>query len=140
MPALTTAWTTTSTTHSAVTGMSFPVAAARNYEFKFVVPASTGSTTVGIGFSINTPGSDTRLGWTAQIPSSTTAMTILNSSSDSPDPGNSANLATTGLNLCVITGMVLPSLAGEIQLMAETESGTLTIYPGAYPWFRDVTT
>lgn len=138
MPAITSNWTTTSTTHSAVTGLAFPVQAGRTYKFTFWVPLSTGNTTVGAGLSVNTPGSDTYLAWTATIPSSTTANSILTSSSDSPDPGNSANLATTGTNLARVDGFIKPATTGEVQLMAETESGTLTIYAGAHVEYRDL--
>ncbi len=134
---ITSNWTTTSTTHAAVTGLNFPVSIGRVYHFEAFLIAGTGTTTIGVGFSVSTPGSDTILGWTVETPSSTTAITVLNSSSDSPDPGNSANVATTGANLVRVTGVVKPTVAGEVQIMAETESGTLTVYGGSYLRYRD---
>lgn len=130
-------WTTTSTTHSAITGMNFPVSIGRVYHFEAFIFAGTGSTTIGVGFSVNTPGSDTILAWSVETPTTTTSYAVLHSSSDSADPGNSATVATNGANLVRVTGVVKPTVAGEVQIMAETESGTLTVYGGSYLRYRD---
>lgn len=129
---------TTSTSYSDVTGLSFPVTSGRTYHFRFTIDYTVNATTIGTAWSINGPASPTRLSYSTQKTSSTSANTILNGSTSYGADTVNTDSAATGANLAIIEGIITPSADGTVvaRFLVET-TGTLTAKAGSIVnWFE----
>jgi hypothetical protein len=102
-------------TNTAITGLSFYVAAGETYKFKFIVSYTCGATTAGSAWAVNGPAA-TQIAY--QVTQATSASSTLVTTSvgvigaaSSPGTGNA--LATAG-NIAILEGVVTPSASGTL--------------------------
>lgn len=96
-----------------VTGLSFPVVAGETYHFEFFIDYTAAATTTGSRWSINGP-SASRLAYQSTYALTAASLTFGNLSAyDQPAASNASSANTTG-NLAWITGLITPSVDGNV--------------------------
>lgn len=97
-----------------VTGLSFPVVSGKTYWFRFVIDYTAAATTTGSRWSINGP-TTSRLSYRSEYSLTTTSRTVNEgvTAYDSPAASN-ATSATTGANLAIIEGFIIPTADGTV--------------------------
>jgi hypothetical protein len=124
----------TANTIADVTGLSFPVVAGELYWFRFDIVYDAAATTTGSRWSINGPGSPTRLCYTSEysLAATTTTRNANNISYDLPAASNATSGATAG-NQAVITGIIQPSSNGNViaRVASEVSASAITAKAGS---------
>lgn len=124
----------TANTIADVTGLSFPVLTGELYWFRFDIVYDAAATTTGSRWSINGPGSPTRLCYTSEysLAATTTTRNANNISYDLPAAANASSGSTTG-NQAVITGIIQPSSDGNViaRFASEVISSAITAKAGS---------
>jgi hypothetical protein len=104
-------------TNTAITGLSFYVAAGETYKFKFIVSYTCGATTAGSAWAVNGPAA-TQIAYQvtqATSASSTLVTTSVGAIGAASSPGTGNALATAG-NIAILEGVVTPSADGTLIL------------------------
>lgn len=130
----------TANTMADVTGLSFNVLANQRYYFKFVIPYTTAITTTGSRWSLNGPVA-TLLSYMSEYSLTTTTSTRNPSvqSYDTPATSNTSS-ATTGSNLAVIEGYIIPSADGTLtaRFASEVSASAITAKAGAVVYYQQL--
>ena len=117
-----------------VTGLSFPVITGELYWFRFDIVYDSAATTTGSRWSINGPGSPTRLCYTSEysLAATTSTRNANNISYDLPAASN-ANSSQTAGNQAVITGIIQPSSDGNViaRFASEVSASAITAKAGS---------
>jgi hypothetical protein len=125
---------TTSTAFSDVTNLSFSVSADRTYWFRFVIPYTSSSTSLGSRWSIDGPASPRILYYYSDIASGGSSKFY----SRGVSTYNSSTLATSSAlngNITIIEGIIQPSVSGTVIVRYSIETGgtgTITQKAGAF--------
>jgi len=121
-----------------VTGLSFNVTAGESYWFWFCMNYTAAATTTGSRWSINGPGSPTRLSYCSDYPLTAATQSVNYSSAyDSPAASNASSL-TVG-NVANIYGHITPSANGTViaRFASEVLSSAITAKAGSLlQWYR----
>lgn len=136
----------TSGSNTNISGLSFPVAAGRRYWFRAFIPYNSAATTTGAEFGVDVPSSPTWLGFKTEMTSNDTLGTDAtevdyDGTDDGSSVGSSSATATaTEVNIAIVEGFVVPSVAGEVQFRMDTEvnSSAITVRAGAFVEYRDL--
>ena len=128
----------TANTIADVTGLSFAVTAEQTYWFEFVIPYNSAATATGSRWSINGPGSPTRLSYRSEYTLTATTTTVNSAGAyDTPAAANASSLATG--NVAKIWGIITPSSNGSVtaRFASEISSSAITALAGAtIRWMR----
>jgi len=131
----------TANTIQDITGLSFAVTNGSRYYFKFICYFTTAATTTGTRFSINGPSSPTVLSYMSEY-SLTTSTSTRNPSLQSYDlpAAASANVATTGSNLAIIEGYIIPSADGTVigRFASEVSGSAITVKAGSVLYWQQL--
>lgn len=131
----------TANTIQDITGLSFPVTNNNRYYFKFICYFTTAVTTTGARFSINGPSAPTVLSYMSEY-SLTTSTSTRNPSLQSYDlpAAASANVATTGSNLAIIEGYIIPSTDGTVigRFASEVSGSAITVKAGSVLYWQQL--
>ena len=132
----------TANTIQDVTALSFPVLAAKLYEFDFQIVYTAAATTTGSRWSINGPAAPTYLNYTSSYSLTTTTETrnALLQAYDSPAASN-ATSATTGNNWARIVGLIQPSVDGTViaRFASEVSSSAIVAKINSFVRYRQIT-
>lgn len=130
----------TANTIADVTGLSFAVTAGQTYAFRFIIGFTSAATTTGSRWSINGPGSPTRLSYRSQYALTSTSETVNNglAAYDLPAAANASG-ASTGSNVAIIEGIITPSANGTViaRFASEISSSAIVAKAGSMiEWYR----
>ncbi len=133
----------TANTIADVTGLSFSVTAGETYYFQFVIWYTSAATTTGSRWSINGPGSPTRLGYRSSYSLTSTSETVNSglTAYDLPAAANATSTATTtGGNVAVVEGLITPSANGTViaRFASEVSSSAIVAKAGSVLWWNRV--
>lgn len=132
----------TANTIADVTGLSFSVNANETYYFQFNIWYTAAATTTGSRWSINGPGSPTRLAYRSNYSLTSTSETTNSglTAYDLPAAANASSTATTtGGNIATIEGLITPSAAGTViaRFASEVASSAIVAKAGSsLRWIR----
>lgn len=123
-----------------VTGLSFSVTAGQTYFFRFRIDYTAAATATGSRWSINGPGSPTRLSYrsTYSLTSTTETLNSGLTAYDLPAASNATSVATAG-NSAVIEGFITPSANGTViaRFASEVSSSAIVAKAGSMlEWYR----
>ena len=124
-----------------ITGLSFAVTNGSRYYFKFVCYFTTAATTTGTRFSINGPATPTVLSYMSEYSLTTTTSTRNPSLQTYDTPAaSSANVATTGSNLAIVEGYIIPSADGTVigRFASEVASSAITVKAGSVLYWQQL--
>lgn len=125
----------TANTIADVTGLSFPVTAGIRYRFRFVIDYTAAATATGSRWSINGPGSPTRLAYSSNYALTATSRTFNAglSAYDLPAASNGTS-ASTGANIAIIEGFLTPTSDGTVtaRFASEVASSAITAKAGSF--------
>lgn len=131
----------TANTIADVTGLSFAVTAGKTYRFRFVIDFTSAATTTGSRWSVNGPGSPTRLSYDSEYSLTTTSKTFNTglTAYDLPAASN-ASAAATGGNFAVVEGFITPSANGTViaRFASEISSSAIVAKAGSYVEWQEV--
>lgn len=132
----------TANTIADVTGLSFSVTAAQTYYFRFQIDYTAAATTTGSRWSINGPGSPTRLSYGSVYSLTTTSVTTNTglTAYDTPAASSASSAATAG-NVAIIEGFITPSANGTViaRFASEVASSAIVAKAGSLlTWYRTV--
>ena len=132
----------TANTIADVTGLSFSVTAAQTYYFRFQIDYTAAATTTGSRWSINGPGSPTRLSYGSVYSLTTTSVTTNTglTTYDTPAASSASSAATAG-NVAIIEGFITPSANGTViaRFASEVASSAIVAKAGSLlTWYRTV--
>ena len=130
----------TANTIQDVTGLSFAVTAGQTYWFRVVCDYTAAATATGSRWSINGPGSPTRLAYFSQYSLTTTSVTTNTglTAYDLPAASNATSAATAG-NVAIVEGYITPSSNGTVIVRHASEvlSSAITAKAGStLQWMR----
>lgn len=129
----------TANTIADVTGLSFSVTAGKKYWFRFVIPYASAATTTGSRWSINGPGSPTRLNYTSRYCLTATTETFNYATAyDIPAASNASSLADG--NVAIIEGVIQPSSNGTViaRFASEVLNSAITAKAGAVVYYQQI--
>lgn len=115
-----------------VTGLSFPVTANKTYKFRFVIPYSSAATTTGSVWSINGPGTPSKLNFMVRNTLTGTSDSVAFSNAyNSPSAANASSLAAG--NLAIIEGFIKTDTTGNViaRFASEVGASAITALAGA---------
>ena len=116
-----------------VTGLSFPVTNGKTYRFKFTILYSANATTTGSRWAINGPAF-TRLNYISEysLTTSTTTRNAQQTAYDLPAASN-ATSATTGSNMAIIEGVIVPAADGNViaRFASEVSANAIVALAGS---------
>ena len=126
-----------------VTGLSFAVTAGQRYRFRFVIYYTAQAGTTGSRWSVNGPASPTRLGYRSSYSLTATTETVNSglSAYDLPAACNATSpLTTTGANMAIIEGFIIPSADGTViaRFASEIASSAIVALRGSYVEYQAV--
>jgi hypothetical protein len=127
---LTSDQTFSTATPANVTGLAFTLASGTYYEFKFIIPYQSDTSTVGIQLGLTFPAVTTQASWVQIANGGSDGATSLFTGwiTSSGDSVSAARVPSTNTDyLAIIEGMILPSAVGNLQVQAATETGTTTV-------------
>jgi hypothetical protein len=124
----------------AASGLVVPVVAGSWYHFRFVVTYTAQAVSVGSRWVLTGP-TFTTLSYTQLVPLGVASSTINNGAAYNNPGVTSASSATTGGNLMVTEGLLLPSAAGNLGLSfaSELASQAITAKVGSFVEWRRLT-
>ena len=130
----------TANTIQDVTGLSFSVTSGQTYWFRAVCDYTSAATATGSRWSINGPGSPTRLAYRSSYSLTTTSETVNSglTAYDLPAASNATSAATAG-NTAVVEGYITPSSNGTVIVRHASEvlSSAITAKAGStLQWMR----
>lgn len=129
-------------TIQSVTGLEFPVLAAKLYEFTFQIVYTAAATTTGSRWSITGPASPTYLDYTSEysLTSTTATRNALLQAYDSPAASNGTS-ATTGNNWALIYGVIQPSADGNVtaRFASEVANSAIIAKVNSFVRYRQIT-
>lgn len=132
----------TANTIADVTGLSFPVLAAKLYWFEFRIVYTAAATTTGSRWSINGPASPTYLDYSSEYSLTTTSATrnAFLQAYDTPAASN-ATSAATGNNYAQIIGVIRPSADGTViaRFASEISSSAIVAKADSFVRYRQIT-
>lgn len=130
---ITSAYTNATTGFTSVTGLSFPVAASRNYHAVCHIVWNSSAAQAGPNYQFTGPAQFTNL--VTNTLSSVTASTFFTMSATTFNSRmNNSNLVFTNTNMIdtITFDLINGTIAGTVQLQASAaNTGTLTIQPGS---------
>lgn len=129
----------TANTIANVTGLSFAVTAGNTYWFRFIIPYTSAATTTGSRWSIDGPGSPTRLNYTSHYTLTATTETVNSATAyDTPAASNASSL--TAGNIAIIEGIIIPSSNGTViaRFASEVSSSAIVAKAGAVVYYQQV--
>ncbi len=121
-----------------VTALSFAVTAGETYWFEFVIPYTAAAATTGSRWSINGPGSPTRLHYRSEYTLAATTTTVNSATAYDIPAASSASSLTAG-NVATIWGVIQPSANGTViaRFASEVASSAVVAKAGAFlRWMR----
>lgn len=122
-----------------VTGLSFSVTAGNEYYFKFIIPYTSAATTTGSRWSINGPAASTLLSYMSEytLTATTTTRNATVQAYDTPAASN-ATSGSTGSNLAMIEGFIIPSANGTViaRFASEVANSAITAKAGAVCYYQ----
>lgn len=131
----------TANTIADVTGLSFPVTAAKLYQFEFNIIYTAAATTTGSRWSITGPAT-TYLDYMSEYSLTTTTSTrnAMLQAYDVPASSN-ATSAATGNNWAVIRGVIQPSADGTViaRFASEISSSAIVAKINSFVRYRQIT-
>ena len=131
----------TANTIADVTGLSFPVTAAKLYMFEFHIVYTAAATTTGSRWSISGPAT-TYLDYMSEYSLTTTTSTrnAMLQAYDVPS-GSNATSAATGNNWAVIRGVIQPSANGTViaRFASEISSSAIVAKVNSFVRYRQIT-
>ena len=132
----------TANTIADVTGLSFSVTAGQTYYFRFQIDYTAAATTTGSRWSINGPGSPTRLSYGSVYSLTATSVTTNTglTAYDTPAASSASSAATAG-NVAIIEGFITPSANGTViaRFASEVASSAIVAKAGSLlTWYRTV--
>ncbi len=135
---------TTSTSLTNTTGLKFDVERGRHYLFEFGFLYVSAATTTGVKLGVTTPAFTTFTATVeAQAAADGTAAAFVGWLSSSGDAVTASGVetATTVTYIATVSGVLVPSADGVLQLQHATEVGGSGITPkaGSYGILRDIT-
>jgi hypothetical protein len=132
----------TANTIQDVTGLSFPVLAAKLYWFEFWIVYTAAATTTGSRWTISGPAAPTYLGYQSWYALTATTRTENNflQAYDQPAASN-ASSATTGNNEAFMFGVIQPSVDGTViaRFASEVASSAITAKVNSFVRYRQIT-
>lgn len=124
----------TANTLQDVTGLSFAVISGVRYYFEFIIHYTSAATTTGSRWTINGPAF-TSLNYSSEYSLTSTSKTFNEGLGAYGLPSASnATSATTGNNLAIIRGTIVPSAAGTViaRFASEVASSAITALAGSF--------
>lgn len=127
---------------ASVTGLEFPVLAAKLYEFEFNIVYTAAATTTGSRWSITGPAAPTYLDYTSEytLTATTTTRNAVLQAYDVPAASN-ATSAATGNNWANIYGVIQPSVDGNVtaRFASEVASSAIVAKVNSFVRYRQIT-
>jgi len=132
----------TANTIASVTGLSFPVLAAKLYWFEFHIVYTAAATSTGSRWSITGPASPTYLDYSSEysLTTTTTTRNVFLQAYDAP-AGANATSAATGNNYAQIIGVIQPSVDGDVtaRFASEVASSAIVAKINSFVRYRQIT-
>lgn len=123
-----------------VTGLSFPVLAGKKYRFKFVIFYTAAATTTGSRWTITGPAT-TFLNYISEysLTTSTSTRNAQQTAYDTPAAANGTS-ATTGSNMAIIEGIIMPSADGTViaRFASEVASSAIVAKAGSVVYYQQL--
>lgn len=115
-----------------VTGLSFPVVAGSTYKFKFFIVYTSAATTTGSLWAINGPAAPTVLAMHSSYSLTNASLTQNEGISTYDDPATSNASSSSGPNIAIMEGIIIPSVDGTViaRFASEVAASAITALGG----------
>lgn len=131
---VTSTYTNATTTASNITGLSFPVAANKNYTMTCNLYYQGSASTAGLDITVTGPAAPTSVFYSyEEDPTATSIQDSVASAFGTKLTGNAAVTATTNLSAKITLGLQNGANAGTVQVQGSaTGAGTVTVQVGSF--------